>query len=258
MSDASDDKWGKITPTGRGKRGLAGGGEGGKGKQKGEAQRLTVSRARQAKQYLETIGPDQVGTLLTSSRSKLTAKQKAFAYHVAEGATKAAAYRKAYRADVAEATIRHEPYRIAADPRIAAEIQAYKLAAEAAKHRTAADLRALVIQTLVQQVIDPDCPPAIRTQAAKTLGQVTEVAAFTERKESVVHHTSDALRSKILGELQALMAGGKVVEGARIEQDAASLLGELALSRTPDSTPDTTDDDGPNPIEQDADTPDAK
>lgn len=231
MSDKDQgDKWAKIEATARPRGKVTGGSESAEGKGKGEAQRLkgiTAKRAREANNYLKTISPDQVGMLLTSSRSQLTAKQKAFAYHVAEGATKAAAYRQAYPNAKSKNTIHHEPYRIAADPRIAAEIEAYKLAAQAAKHRTAEDLRALVIQTLVQQVIDPDCPPAVRTQAAKTLGNVTEVAAFTERKESVVHHSSDKLRAQILEQVTALM-GGKTIEGERIEQDAASLLAELA------------------------------
>ena len=258
MSDASDDKWGKITPTGRGKRGLAGGAEGGKGKTKGEAQRLSRSDIRKTRQTLSEMSPTQMVGMLGVAKSSLTPKQRAFAYNVAMGESKAEAYRKAYKRDASKHTLSSKPYHLAVDDRIKAEIDAYKLASEAAKHRTPAQLRDLVIQTLVSQVINPETPPAIRTQAAKILGQVTEVAAFTERKESVIHHSSDALRSKILGELQQLMSGGKVVEGERIEQDAASLLGELALSRTPDITPDTTDDDGPNPIEQDTDTPNDK
>jgi hypothetical protein len=188
---------------------------------------------------LQSINPAQIGNLLTGSSKTLTAKQKAFAYHVAQGATKAESYRKAYKQDAAEATIRHEPYRIAADPRIAAEIEAYKMAAEAAKYRTASDLRQLVISTLVQQVIDPDTPHAVRTQAVKTLGNVTEVAAFTERKESIVHHSSDKLRAQILEQITALMGNSaQVIEGETIAHDAASLLEELA-------PPKPADDDTP-------------
>jgi uncharacterized protein YejL (UPF0352 family) len=258
MSDESADKWDKITPTGRGKRGLSASGQGAGKKEKGEAQRLTRSEITQTRKTLAEMSPSQMVGMLGIRKDALTPKQRAYAYNVAMGATKADAYRKAYKQDAAPSTLRAQPYILAADERIAREIEAYRLAAEASKHRTPADLRALVIQTLVQQVIDPDCPPAIRTQAAKTLGQVTEVAAFTERKESIVHHSSDALRAKIMGELQQLMSGGKVVEGERIEQDAASLLSELALQRTTETATEPTDTDGSNPIEQDTDTPDAK
>lgn len=192
-----------------------------------------------------------MGYILTGSSKTLTAKQRAYAYNVAQGATKAEAYRQAYKQDATRATIITAPYQLAANPIIAREIEAYKLAQEAAKHRTAEDLRALVIQALTQQIIDPECPPAVRVQAAKTLGNVTEVAAFTERKESIVHHSSDKLRADIFAQVQALMQG-KAVEGERIDADAASLLDELTASRQ--------DTDGPSPSAQDTplDTPDAK
>jgi hypothetical protein len=44
-------------------------------------------------------------------------------------------------------------------------------------------MRGLVLQSLVAVLIDPDSKPSEKIQAAKVLGQVTEVAAFTERKE---------------------------------------------------------------------------
>lgn len=238
MAGDGAKKWEKMNPAGRGKRKLAGESEGAE-KGKGEAQRprgITEKRKREARQYLKEITPAQVGTLLSSSRSTLTEKQKAFAYHVAEGATKADAYRNAGYKAKSKRVMACKPYELVRDERIKREIEAYGLAKEAAKHRTSSDLRNLVIQALVQQVIDPDCPPAVRTQAAKTLGQVTEVAAFTERKESVIHHSSDKLRADIFAQVQALMQG-KTIEGERIEQDAASLLAELTATQeiTPES-----------------------
>lgn len=248
----SGDKWERVGPAGRGRSKVAGDGEGAARKQKGEAQRLKRSDIQRARQTLQEMSPSQMVGMLGVAKSDLTAKQRAYAYNVAMGATKAEAYRKAYPNAKSPNTIHHEPYRIAADPRIAAEINAYKLAAEAAKHRTPQQIRDLVIQTLVQQVIDPDIPPAIRTQSAKILGQVTEVAAFTERRESVVHHSSDKLRAQILAQVTELMSG-KTIEGERIEQDAASLLSELASTSTDSDGPSTTaqDDDG-------SDTPEDK
>jgi len=263
----SEDKWAKIEATAkaRGKVGDAGkGGEGGaksekagaRGKQKAEGQRLSVSDIRKARETLSEMSPSQMVGMLGISKSALTPKQRAFAYNVAMGVSKAEAYRTAYKRDAKYSSVRTDPYKIAADPRIAREIEAYKLAQEAAKHRTPEQLRNLVIQTLVQQVIDPETPPAIRTQAVKTLGQVTEVAAFTERKESVVHHSSDKLRADIFAQVTALMAG-TTVEGERIEHDAASLLAELTASTTTlDSTLDSSDTDGPSLAAQDTTQPD--
>ena len=240
----SADKWDQVKPAGRGKRGLAGDEGGAKEDKSSAAKRLSRSEITQARKTLETVSPAQMMSMIGASKSGLTHKQRAYAYQVAMGATKTDAYRSAYKRDASKATLAGEPYRIAADPRIAAEIEAYRLATEAAKHRTPTQLRDLVIQALVSQVISPDTPPAIKTQAAKILGQVTEVAAFTERKESVVHHTSDKLRADIFAQVQALMQG-KTVEGERIDQDAASLMAELSVcSGTPESTPESSDSRG--------------
>lgn len=244
------DKWDKVAASAKPRvrvTGVSGGARGGKKAEGQQPRGITAKRAKEARQYLETVSPSQLGYMLTGSSKTLTAKQRAYAYHVAQGATKAEAYRSAYKRDATKATILTAPYQLAANPIVAREIEAYKLAHEAAKHRTADDLRSLVIQTLVQQVIDPDCPPAVRTQAAKTLGNVTEVAAFTERRESVVHHSSDKLRAQILEQVQALMQP-RQVSGETIEQDAASLLAELSAPAD-----DTT---GPSPSVQDTpDTP---
>lgn len=249
-SDKGGDRWDKVAQAGRGRSKVSGEGEGAEKGAKPEGQRLKRSEAKRAQETLKEMSPSQMIGMLGIQKTALTPKQRAYAYNVAMGASKAEAYRKAYPNAKSPNTIYHEPYRIAADPRIAAEIHAYKLAAEAAKHRTPQQIRDLVIQTLVQQVIDPDIPPAIRTQSAKILGQVTEVAAFTERRESVVHHSSDKLRAQILEQVQALMQPRQVA-GETIEQDAASLLDELASSRQ--------DTDGPSPSAQgsadDADTP---
>lgn len=253
--DDKGGKWDKVEPAGK-RGGRVAGESGGAGKgSKPEGQRprrVSNREAREARQYLESVSPSQLGYMLTGSSKTLTAQQRAYAYNVAQGATKVEAYRQAYPRAKSKHTLSHSPYIAARDPRIQQEIEAYRLASEAAKHRTPQQIRDLVIQTLVQQVIDPDIPPAIRTQATKILGQVTEVAAFTERKESVVHHSSDKLRAQILEQVTALM-GGKTVQGERIDSDAASLLDELTAARQ--------DSDGPSTVAQDdtpLDTPKAK
>lgn len=245
MSDKdTGDKWDKVAASAKVRGKVTGEGA---GKAKAEGQRLrgiSAKRARDARQYLQEVSPSQLGYMLTGSSKTLTAKQRAYAYHVAQGATKAEAYRQAGYAST-KRTLACKPYELIRDERIQREIEAYKLAQEASKHRTAEDLRSLVIQTLVQQVIDPDCPPAVRTQAAKTLGNVTEVAAFTERKESVVHHTSDKLRAQILEQVQALMQP-RQVSGETIEHDAASLLAELSAPADDASDPSPAAQDTPD------------
>ncbi len=88
-----------------------------------------------------------------------------------------------------------------------------------------AGLRALVIQTLVQTMIDPETKDAVKIAAAKTLGTVTEVAAFTERKETRVITSSEDAKTKLLAKLRDMMKAN-ATDATVI--DADSLLMELA------------------------------
>lgn len=157
----------------------------------------------------------------------LTPKQREFARKVAQGKSKAQAYREAYNPNPAPTTILTTPYKVAADPRVQREIEAYALAIEAEKHRTPAALRSLVIQTLTQTLIDPDTKPSVRLQAAKILGTVTEVAAFTERKEVRTISSSEDARARVMAELRGLIQAG-AQDANIVEAEADSLLAELS------------------------------
>jgi hypothetical protein len=175
----------------------------------------------------------------------LTPKQRKFAREVALGATKADAYRAAYNV-TSQRTMSSEPYRLADDPRITREVEAYALAIEAAKHRTPAALRELVIQGLVQVALDADTKDSVRVQALKTLGTVTEVAAFTERKEVRSITSSDDARARVMQELRGLITSG-ATDATIIEEDADSLLQELSVKFNGDASPDASEPDGATP-----------
>lgn len=177
----------------------------------------------QAKEALETIPLSHV--LGGAATKALTAKQRRFAQEVAKGSTKADAWRAAYP-NPAPSTIRSDPYKLASNPRIIREVEAYQLAIEAAKHRSPAALRELVIQSLVQVVIDPDSKASVKVAAAKVLGTVTEVAAFTERKEVRTITSSEDARARVMGELRQLIAAG-ASDATIIEDQADELLAEL-------------------------------
>ena len=184
---------------------------------------------KQTKEALETLPMSHI--LGKTVSNGLTHKQREFAREVAKGSTKASAYRKAYKPDATPRTLCNEPYRVAADPRVAREIEAYQLAIEASKHRSPAALRELVIQSLVQVVIDPDSKASVRVAAAKVLGTVTEVAAFTERKEVRTITSSEDARNRVMGELRQLIAAG-AEDATLIESQADALLAELSGSVT--------------------------
>lgn len=177
---------------------------------------------------------------------QLTHKQRTFAHEVAKGSTKADAYRAAYDVKSAK-TMEAEPYRLAADPRVAREIEAYTLALEAAKHRTPVALRELVIQSLVKVIVDPESKPGQITAAAKVLGTVTEVAAFTERREVRNITSSEDARTKVMAELRGLLTSG-ATDATIIEAD--SLMAELTgepRNITPDAAHNITGQDADPP-----------
>jgi len=151
---------------------------------------------------------------------------------VAKGSTGAAAYRKAYNTKGSPKLQGSEASKLKARPSIAQEIEAYQLAIEAAKHRNPAALRELVIQSLVQVIIDPESKPGQITAAAKVLGTVTEVAAFTQRSEIKTITSSEDARASIMAQLREL-SNASAIDVDALDSGAASLLAELS---SPDAT----------------------
>ena len=189
---------------------------------KGEAMQRKLSR-KEVNQALETVPLEQLFS--PSVSRELTHKQKTFAREVAKGSTKADAYRSSYKANAAPSTLAGKPYELMRDGRIKAEIEAYKLALAAQEYQSPAALRALVIQSLVQVVIDPNAKQATKVAAAKVLGTVTEVAAFTERKEiTTIKHSADA-RAQVLEQIRSIMRAQSI---DAVDVDADSLLAELS------------------------------
>ena len=181
---------------------------------------------------------------------ELTGKQKKFAREVAMGATKADAYRRSYNAK-SHHTLTSKPYHLAADDRVKAEIEAIKRAISAQEYQTPAALRALVIQSLVGVITNPDAQPGQITAAAKVLGTVTEVAAFTERKEIRTITSSEDARAKIMAELKQL-ANAQAVDVTAIDSDADSLLAELSADA--ENSPETETHPPPDPHFDDRDS----
>lgn len=180
------------------------------------------SRVREALQSVP------LETVLGNAHKALTPKQRKFALEVAKGNTKADAYRAAYNVN-SPATLTSNPYHLAADSRVKAEIEAIELAMRAQEYQTPAALRQLVIHSLVKVITDPDAKPGQITAAAKVLGTVTEVAAFTERKEVRTISSSESARNEILQQLKELVKSD-ATDIDSVDISADSLLAELEQS----------------------------
>lgn len=186
------------------------------------------------KQIREGLEQVPMSDILGVSHKAITPKMQTFAREIAKGSKKVDAYRKAYKADAKPSSLAKDPYTLAKDPRVVLEVEAYKLALESAKHRTPVALRELVIQSLVQVLIDPDAKQTTKVQASKVLGTVTEVAAFTERKQIHTITSSEDTKAQIMAQLRAMLNAG-AVDATILEAD--TLLKELAGDPHPSPTP---------------------
>jgi hypothetical protein len=175
----------------------------------------------QVREALEQVPIDQI----LGVKGKLTHKQKTFARLVAQGETGAGAMRKAYNVKTTRAkTVGNNASMLKKHKGIAREIEAIQLAESAKAYLVPEHLRTLVIHSLVKVITDPESKAGQITAAAKVLGTVTEVSAFTERK--VVEHitSSKDARAQLLDKLRTLVQGNAIDVTVK---DADSLLAEL-------------------------------
>jgi hypothetical protein len=175
----------------------------------------------QVREALEQVPIDQI----LGVKGKLTHKQKTFARLVAQGETGANSYRKAYDVTTKRAkTAGNAASDLKKHSGIAREIEAIRLAESARAYHTPEHLRSLVIHSLVKVITDPESKAGQITAAAKVLGTVTEVAAFTERKQITTITSSDQARTQLLDKLRTLVHGNATDVAVK---DADSLLAEL-------------------------------
>ena len=190
----------------------------------------------------EALKDQTIQSILRVPKSTLTAKQARFAEEVAKGETKSDAYRKAYKPNAKTTTVNRNAHTIGSNIKVKATIEAIKSANEVMKYQNAEALRSLAITSLVAVLTDPDAKHAIKVQASKVIGQITEVSLFTHRSETKVIHSSEDLRAKILREIQSLMNESAIDV---VENDATTLLEELSTNPLISEDIDPTGDPSP-------------
>jgi len=129
-----------------------------------------------------------------------------------------------------------------------------RAALERQKYTTPAALRALVIDKLTEKAIDPDIPPAQQLKALQLLGNVTEIAAFTERRETIKVTASADIRSQLIDSIR------KAIKADAIDVDTIKgddLLAEIAAGRTIDAAADPQPDADSPPADPTAPAPPA-
>jgi hypothetical protein len=191
----------------------------------------------QVTQALESVPVSHI--IGKSASRELTGKQKAFALEVAKGSSGAEAYRKAYKTSATPKTQGNQAHKLKARPDISAEIEAYRVALDSETYRTPAALRALVVQTLASVLVDPDAKQAVKVQAAKAIGAMTDVSLFTHRTEQRIIRSSDDARAELMAQIREI-TNAQAVDVLTVDADADSLLAELAAVEGDDSGRDET------------------
>jgi len=181
---------------------------------------------RDIREGLDTIPMD---TLLSPQGKKiqLTTKQRDFAKNVALGKTKTQSYREAYKTKAKPSSVSVNACKLASDTRVQLMIEAYKEAIEASKYRTPAQLRELVIHQLTIHALSEENSARDRLSAIKMLGNVAEIGAFVERKESLVIHESSKVKADLVARLKDIV-GGEIREAT---DEGEELLQALSHSK---------------------------
>ena len=199
------------------------------------------------KQIREGLSQVPIDTIILGTQAKdrtLTHKQKAFARKIALGETKAQAYRDTYNTKASKKVQGNAASKLSLHDGVAMEIQAYQAAIEAAKYRTPAQLREFVIHQLTLHAMNEDINPAQRIKSLELLGKVSEVAAFTERKETTIVNQSSDIKQRLLSMLSnnaidIIPNEANQVKDSLVDE-AESLLAEIkgdAMSDGADATP---------------------
>jgi len=190
---------------------------------------------REIREGLEQIPIEQI--LLGSMGDKqLTHKQKTFAKQVALGKPKAQAYKIAYDTNGNPITASANAQKLMGDTRIKLLVEAYSRAFEAREYQKPERLRELVIHQLTELALNPEVKDAQRIRSLELLGKVSEVGAFTERKETRVIHESSKIKERLLEQLKTIIN----VDASEIDE-GESLLRELSGSNPSES--ESQDDD---------------
>lgn len=165
--------------------------------------------------------------LLTGKRNRnLTKKMQGFALDLATGETKAQAYRNNYDTKANPKSVGDQAHKLAKNPVIAKEVDLITEALEAAAAHSAAQLRGLVIGRLTKEALNMESPSASRITALKALGQVSEIAAFTERKEITQVKASDDIKAQLLKMIQGAL-GDQARTVNQEDPEVAALMAEI-------------------------------
>jgi hypothetical protein len=108
---------------------------------------------------------------------------------------------------------------VMANPLVQERLRAVTEASEVQSALSPLQVRALVVDQLMRHALDEEVSPATRLKALQMLGKVTEVGAFTERRQ--VEHVKDpgVVKDELISALKAALKSPEqaLKEIARVE-----------------------------------------
>jgi hypothetical protein len=108
---------------------------------------------------------------------------------------------------------------VMANPLVQERLRAVTEASEVQSALSPLQVRALVVDQLMRHALDEDISPAMRLKALQMLGKVTEVGAFTERRQ--IEHVKDpgVVKDELISALKAALKSPEqaLKEIARVE-----------------------------------------
>ena len=108
-----------------------------------------------------------------------------------------------------------------------------------------AQIRELIVHNLLTMSLNPETKEAQRLKALEMLGKLSDVQAFTERKETTVIHESSKIKAQLLDQLKTIVQGDNLVKDVSAESLLAELTGDgLSISQEDNPEPPPPSFDG--------------
>tara|TARA_R110002126_G_scaffold25167_4_gene86401 strand:+ start:3286 stop:4029 length:744 start_codon:yes stop_codon:yes gene_type:complete len=155
---------------------------------------------------------------------QLTSKEEKFVKGLVEGKPKAQSYREAYNTKSTKQRQASDASKLAKKPKIAQRVGEEMLRKRFRELNSLDQMRTQIIENLYIESIDLQNPPSVRVTALATLGKVSEINLFDERKESKVLKHSKDIKLELLDSLKDII---DVQLNDPIDTSASDLLNEI-------------------------------
>jgi hypothetical protein len=155
---------------------------------------------------------------------QLTNKEEKYVKGLVEGKPKAKAYKEAYGSKATPQRNAEMAHRVHKREKVQTRLNEEMLRKRFRELQSLDQMRTQIIENLYIESIDLQNPPSVRVTALATLGKVSEINLFDERKESKVLKHSKDIKLELLDSLKDII---DVQLNDPIDTSASDLLNEI-------------------------------